>query len=101
MNVKELLLVVGLALVTTWGIEYLFLGKYRAQTEQTAQSGQSFVAPVVGQNVKPLKTEIDFIDAFSLVLSCPLSAIHSSKRWWKLIIIVILLLQDFLLLLQR
>ncbi|HZW61956.1 MAG TPA: membrane protein insertase YidC [Candidatus Babeliales bacterium] len=61
MNVKELLVVVLLALITTWGIDYLL---YKRGTNQEAEvkSGQQFVAPKVVQEAKPLNVEVDFID---------------------------------------
>ncbi len=62
MNVKELLIVVLLALVTTWGIEYLFFGKKEGEAT-TVASGQSFVAPKTAQEMKPLDLEVDFVDA--------------------------------------
>jgi YidC/Oxa1 family membrane protein insertase len=63
MNVKELLLVVGLALITTWTIDYFFLGKRTNTPEDGAvKSGQSFEAPLKQQTVKPLNTEVDFMD---------------------------------------
>jgi YidC/Oxa1 family membrane protein insertase len=62
MNIKELLLVVGLALVTTWGIEYLFFDKKPATESTTVTSGQSFVAPKTPQDIKPLNVEVDFLD---------------------------------------
>ena len=63
MNIKELLLIVCLALVTTWGLEYLFFSK--KSTQPTAiQSGQSFVVPKEQHPdlLKPLVTDIDFIE---------------------------------------
>src|SRR5579871_2756531 len=62
MNVKELLVVVLLALVTTWGIEYLFFGKKETDTTAVA-SGQSFVAPKTAQDMTPLDLEVDCVDA--------------------------------------
>lgn len=70
MNIKELLLIVTLALVTTWGIEYLFFNKSK---QVGLQSGQSFVVPESQQAVlKPLNTEIDFIDG-----KRPAPAVHT------------------------
>lgn len=62
MNIKDTLVVVGLALMTTWGIDYLFLSKYRIDTSTEIQSGQSFNAPEQKQIVKPLNVAIDITD---------------------------------------
>ncbi len=62
MNVKELLLVVFLALITTWGIDYLFFNKSKTNQEADIRSGQSFVAPKNTHKIEPLKTEVDFIE---------------------------------------
>ena len=62
MNVKELLLIVGLALATTWGIEYFFFNKNKNTTEGI-QSGQSFVVPKEQQALlKPLNAEVNFLE---------------------------------------
>lgn len=61
MNLKELLLVVLLALGTTWLIDYFLLRKSTSD-DATIKSGQSFVAPKVQQELKPLNTEVDFVD---------------------------------------
>jgi hypothetical protein len=64
MNIKELLLIVGLALATSWGIDYLFFSRYRTEGGTTVvKSGQGFVAPKSKQEIKPLNLEIDFVDA--------------------------------------
>lgn len=62
MNIKELVFIVVISLVTAFGIEYLFLGKRTPSPEAAAQSGQRFVAPKTEQELKPLNTEIDFLD---------------------------------------
>src|SRR5581483_10488359 len=63
MNLKEMLLIVGIALATTWGIEYLFFNKQQDdQSDKQVQSGQSFIAPKAARELKPLQTEVDFID---------------------------------------
>jgi len=62
MNIKELLLIVGLALATTWSIEYFFFNKRTSGYDPKERSGQSFVAPKVKHELKPLNVEIDFLD---------------------------------------
>lgn len=62
MNIKELLPVLLMALLTTWGIQYLFFNKPAVVESGDIRSGQSFVAPKNAQELKPLNTEIDFID---------------------------------------
>ncbi len=60
MNIKDLLLPLGLALLTTWAIQYFFLNR---QAGPSAQSDvASFVAPTSQQECKPLNKEIDFLD---------------------------------------
>ncbi len=62
MNVKELLLIVCLALATTWGIEYLFFRKSQQMGDEI-KSGQSFTVPQAKQDqLRPLNTEVDFVD---------------------------------------
>lgn len=61
MNIKDLLLPLGLALLTTWAIQYFFFGGKNQQAEQD-RSGQGFVAPSSPVEYKPLVREIDFID---------------------------------------
>lgn len=61
MNVKDLLLPLGLALLTTWAIQYFFFGGKDQQMQQD-RSGQSFVAPSSPVEYKPLIREIDFAD---------------------------------------
>lgn len=59
MDIKNLLVSFILAVLTMWAINYFFFGsKQGADTGQT----QSFVAPTSAQEVKPLNTEVDFLD---------------------------------------
>ena len=60
MNIKELLLPLGLGLLTVWGIQYFFSGNKPGVEGVTA--GGRFVAPTTQQEAKPLNKEIDFID---------------------------------------
>ena len=62
MNTKDLVVVVGLALMTTWFIQYFFFNKYWGKENNEAVYEQSFVAPKVKQEFKPLNLEVDFID---------------------------------------
>jgi YidC/Oxa1 family membrane protein insertase len=62
MNIKELVIIVCLALLTTWGIEYLLFNK-KGNQPTAIQSGQSFVVPKE-QNpdlLKPLALDVDFV----------------------------------------
>src|SRR5579872_4662111 len=62
MNIKELLLIVGLALITTWGIEYLFFKKTAVESDEI-KSGQSFKVPKAHEEkLRPLNREVDFYD---------------------------------------
>lgn len=63
MNIRQLLVPFGMALLTTWAIQYFFFGNKDQKSMQTVKSGQSFVAPVSSAEYKPLIREIDFIDA--------------------------------------
>lgn len=62
MKIKDLLLPLGLALITTWLIQYFFFGKQGGEENSHVQSGQSFMAPHATQELKPLNVEIDFVD---------------------------------------
>ncbi len=62
MNIKDILVIVGFALITTWGLDYFILGRYRSTATDEIKSGQSFNAPQKQQVIKPLNIEIDFID---------------------------------------
>ena len=59
MNIKDLLMPFGLALLTVWGLQTFFFKK----NENQQQAQHSFVAPRMQQMGKPLNTEIDFADA--------------------------------------
>lgn len=60
MNIRDFIVPVTLALVTTWAIQYFFLSDKSVQ-EQT--SDRSFVAPLTPQSVEPLDFDIDFVDS--------------------------------------
>lgn len=62
MNFKELLLPLTLALLTSWAIQHFFFNKSTDDQQEQVKSGQSFVAPKTKQELKPINTEIDFID---------------------------------------
>jgi YidC/Oxa1 family membrane protein insertase len=61
MNFKELVLPLSLALITTWGVHHFFFSGSEQQ-DGTVRSGQGFIAPKTKQELKPLNTEIDFIE---------------------------------------
>jgi YidC/Oxa1 family membrane protein insertase len=54
MNIKELLIPLSLALITTYAIHYFFFAP-----KQTKEDDHAFIAP---KSKSPLNTEIDFID---------------------------------------
>lgn len=60
MNIKETLIVVGCALMTTWVIDYFILNRYRDTATSTAQAGKQFNAPEDQHVVKPLNFDITF-----------------------------------------
>lgn len=59
MTIKEFIVPLILALLTTWAINYYFFSSKKAAPAGTTQS---FVAPTGPQTVKPLNTEVDFVD---------------------------------------
>ncbi len=62
MNTKDLLVVMVLALVTTWSVDYFFYGRKPFQrTSESGQSGQQFHVPEQKRELSPLNREIDFI----------------------------------------
>src|SRR5579872_1188877 len=61
MNFKELLFIISIALVASWTFDYFFMRKTVVTVEE-AQSGQSFVAPKHPEALKPINTEINFLD---------------------------------------
>jgi YidC/Oxa1 family membrane protein insertase len=62
MNIKEMIVLVGFALLTTWGIDYFIMSRFRDTEIDQARSGQTFNAPDKARVVKPLMREIDFVD---------------------------------------
>ncbi len=64
MNFKDMLLPLGLALITVFAIQRFFFSSNKGQDSsgQGARSGQSFVAPRNKMDYRPLNREIDFID---------------------------------------
>ncbi len=62
MDIKDIAIIVGFALITTWGLDYFVLSRYRSTPTDEIKSGQSFSAPQRKQVIKPLNVEIDFID---------------------------------------
>jgi YidC/Oxa1 family membrane protein insertase len=62
MNGKDILLPLGLALITTWVIQYFFFNTRDTQGSKQERSGQSFVAPETPLECKPLLREVNFID---------------------------------------
>lgn len=62
MNYKDLLLPLGLALLTMWALQYFWGDRNATNSGSAPVSGQRFIAPVNQTEAKPLNTEIDFID---------------------------------------
>lgn len=63
MNFKEAILPLSFALITTFAIQYFFFSKQVPETPtDSVRSGQSFQALAHEAMVKPLNTEIDFVD---------------------------------------
>ena len=64
MNFKQMILPLGLALATTWAIQYFVINRFMGPgtAVSTTQSGQTFNAPTGPAEVKPLNKEVDFID---------------------------------------
>lgn len=61
MNIKDLVISLGLALLTVWGVQYFFFNKGIGSSSSDGQA-QSFVVPAVKQEFKPLNVEVDFLD---------------------------------------
>lgn len=67
MNIKNLLLPLGLALLSTWAIQYFIINRYfnpEGTSSGAVQSGQSFTAYSNALEAKPLNKEVDFLDAY-------------------------------------
>ncbi|MGE0207046.1 MAG: membrane protein insertase YidC [Candidatus Babeliales bacterium] len=60
MNRKDLLVLLSLSLLITWGMQFYF-SRYEVVSEEV-QSGQRFNAPQHLQVHRPLNVEVDFID---------------------------------------
>lgn len=61
MKLKELLLPMSVALLTTWLIQYMFFPKQ--VDNATTITDRSFIAPTSTQSIEPLDLDIDFFDA--------------------------------------
>ena len=57
MNLKELIVPLGLVLFTTWAVQYFILNRYASNPEETIKAGQSFKAPQNVNELKPLNTQ--------------------------------------------
>lgn len=58
MKFQDLLLPITLGLLTTWGIQYFIINRYK----NDVKDDQTFTAPIAVQEVRPLKLEVDFLD---------------------------------------
>lgn len=63
MNIKDMLVVVGFALLMTWGVDYVILSRYRVDQPEGVKSGQSFSAPERDHIVKPFNLDVNFTKA--------------------------------------
>lgn len=61
MNMRDFLLPLTLALLTTWAVQY-FIFNRNTDTQTGTESGQTFVAPQSQVETRPLNREVDFID---------------------------------------
>ena len=61
MNMRDFLLPLTLALLTTWAVQY-FIFNRNTDTQAGTESGQTFVAPQSQVETRPLNREVDFID---------------------------------------
>lgn len=63
MNIKDLVIPLTLAFLTTWAVQYFVFSRYAGSSSTEIQSGQTFTAPQNQMETKPLNREIDFIDS--------------------------------------
>lgn len=63
MNIKDLLVPVTLALLTTWAVQYFIFYRNAGTSSDQVQSGQTFTAPQNQVQARPLNREVDFIDS--------------------------------------
>lgn len=61
MNLREWVLPLSLAVITTFVFQYFLGPKTQGGNQQTVQSGQSFVAPSLQTVNKPLNVHVDFV----------------------------------------
>ncbi len=62
MNIKDMIVLGGFAIITTFAIDYFILNRFRDDQSDQVRSGQSFSAPESTRVMKPLQREIDFVD---------------------------------------
>lgn len=62
MNIKDMMIAILFALLTTWALDRFVLSRFRTQEQPEALSGQMFNAPQQNRVLKPLSREVDFID---------------------------------------
>lgn len=62
MKVQEIILPVVLAFVITMGFNYYFSGPQQAPEQGQVLSGATEIAPRATQDMRPISTEIDFVD---------------------------------------
>lgn len=62
MNIRDFLLPLTLALLTTWGVQYFIFYRNADSGSKEVQSGQTFTAPQNQVETRPLNREVDFVD---------------------------------------
>jgi YidC/Oxa1 family membrane protein insertase len=62
MKFQDVLVPLVFTVLMVWGLQYFVINKHLPSTTGEIKSGQSFTAPLSDQVIKPLRTEINFID---------------------------------------
>src|SRR5437016_194084 len=63
MKIKDLLIPLLLAIITTWFIQYLFVPKKQSTDAGEFNAGAEFIPAATQQMAQPLQLEVDFYDA--------------------------------------
>jgi YidC/Oxa1 family membrane protein insertase len=80
-SLKELILPLGVALLTVWGFQYFWLNRSSVPAEQAAYS-RDFIAPHAQSACKPLSLEVDFVDAEATSTEAVLTDVET--KWGSL-----------------
>jgi len=62
MNLKDILMVTAFAFLSMMVVDRLILSRFAQPEQEEVRSGQTFSAPQTNQVIRPINTEIDFID---------------------------------------